>query len=155
MCVFEYTLGIVPEIAIPHNSSRIDIEIILGEGFMNNQQQGDYQVNSVSGQKRYAGSHIAEIEGEVVEESLASLTAEEPHEVPITLQAEQGNIAYELLLLQQRLAAYEQLHIEEMAELRQEIERLRRAFLQETNSHLRAISPVRGRKVQGTKQDAV
>jgi hypothetical protein len=59
------------------------------------------------------------------------------------------------LLLQQRLAAYEQLHIEEMAELRQEIERLRKAFLQETNSHLRAISPVRGRKVQGTKQDAV
>jgi len=155
MCVFEYTLGIVPEIAIPHNSSRIDIEIILGEGFMNNQQQGDYQVNSVSGQKRYAGSHIAEIEGEVAEESHASLPAEEPHEVPIRLQAEQGNIAYELLLLQQRLAAYEQLHIEEMAELRQEIERLRRAFLQETNSHLRAISPVRGRKVQGTKQDAV
>jgi hypothetical protein len=155
MCVFEYTVGIVPEIAIPHNSSRIDIEIILGEDFMNNQQQGDYEVNSVSGQKRYAGSHIAEIEGEVVEESHASLPAEEPHEVPIRLQAEQGNIAYELLLLQQRLAAYEQLHIEEMAELRQEIERLRRVFLQETNSHLRVISPVRGRKVQGTKQDAV
>ncbi len=155
MCVFEYTVGIVPEIAIPHNSSRIDIEIILGEDFMNNQQQGDYQVNSISGQKRYAGSHIAEIEGEVVEESHASLPVEEPHEALITLQAEQGNIAYELLLLQQRLAAYEQLHIEEMAELRQEIERLRRAFLQETNSHLRAMSPVRGQKVQGTKQDAV
>ena len=152
--MFEYTVGIVPEIAIPHNSRRIDIEIILGEDFMNNQQQGDYQVNSVSGQKRYAGSHIAEIEGEVVEESHASLP-EEPHEAPIRLQAEQGNIAYELLLLQQRLAAYEQLHIEEMAELRQEIERLRRAFLQETNSHLRAISPVRGQKVQVTKQDAV
>ena len=145
--MFEYTVGIVPEIAIPHNSSRIAIEIILGEDFMNNQQQGDYEVNSVSGQKRYAGSHIAEIEGEVVEESPTSLPAEEPHEVPITLQAEQGNIAYELLLLQQRLAAYEQLHIEEMAELRQEIERLRRAFLQETNSHLRAVSPVQ-RKAQ-------
>ena len=121
---------------------------------MNNQQQGDYQVNSVSGQKRYAGSHIAEIEGQVAEESYASLPAEEPHEIPITLQAEQGNIAYELLLLQQRLAAYEQLHIEEMAELRQEIERLRRVFLQETNSRLHAIASVRG-KVQGTKQDAV
>lgn len=153
--MFEYTVGIVPEIAIPHNSSRIDIEIISGEDFMNNQQQEDYQVNSVSGQKRYAGSHIVEVENEVVEESHTSLPEEEPHEAPIRLQAEQGNIAYELLLLQQRLAAYEQLHIEEMAELRQEIERLRRAFLQETNSHLRAISPVRGQKVQVTKQDAV
>jgi hypothetical protein len=56
-------------------------------------------------------------------------------------KADYGNIAYELLLLQQRLAAYEQLHIEEMAELRQEIERLRRTFLQETNPQLRAISP--------------
>ena len=56
-------------------------------------------------------------------------------------KADYGNIAYELLLLQQRLASYEQLHIEEMAELRQEIERLRRTFLQETNPQLRAISP--------------
>ncbi len=56
-------------------------------------------------------------------------------------KADYGSIAYELLLLQQRLAAYEQLHIEEMAELRQEIERLRRTFLQETNPQLRAISP--------------
>ena len=55
------------------------------------------------------------------------------------LHIDQGNIAYELLLLQQRLAAYEQLHSEEMSELRQEIERLRRAFLQETNPHLRKI----------------
>src|SRR5260370_18620466 len=154
MCVFEYTLGIVPEIAIPHNRSRIDIEIILGEGFMNNQQQGAYHVNSVSGQKRYAGSHITEIDGEVVEESHASLPAEEPHEVPITLQTEQGNIAYELLLLQQRLAAYEQLHIEEMAELRQEIESQRRAFIQEPNSTLRAIFPLRDREVNETKRDA-
>jgi hypothetical protein len=59
----------------------------------------------------------------------------------IVSKADYGNIAYELLLLQQRLAAYEQLHIEEMAELRQEIERLRRTFLQETNPQLRAISP--------------
>ncbi len=125
---------------------------------MNNQQQGDYQVltnNGVLGQKRYAGPHMAEMEGEVVEESHASLRAEEKHETPTMLQAEQGSIAYELLLLQQRLAAYEQLHIEEMAELRQEIERLRRAFLQETNSHLRAISPTRSRNLQDTKQDAV
>jgi hypothetical protein len=56
-------------------------------------------------------------------------------------KADYGNIAYELLLLQQRLDAYEQLHIEEMAELRREIERLRRTFLQETNPQLRAISP--------------
>lgn len=55
----------------------------------------------------------------------------------------EGSIAYELLLLQQRLAAYEQLHNEEMAELRQEVERLRRAFLHETNPHLRALSSKR------------
>ena len=55
----------------------------------------------------------------------------------------QGSIAYELLLLQQRLAAYEQLHQEEMAELRQEIERLRRAFLQETTPRLRVVSSPR------------
>jgi len=49
------------------------------------------------------------------------------------------------LLLQQRLVAYEQLHLEEIAELRQEIEQLRRTFLQETNPQQRAISPVRNR----------
>jgi len=64
------------------------------------------------------------------------------------LQAEHGSIAYELLLLQQRLAAYEQLHIEEMAELRQEIERLRRVFLQETNSYLHAFSPLHSSHIQ-------
>jgi hypothetical protein len=55
----------------------------------------------------------------------------------------QGDIAYELLLLHQRLDAYEQLHLEEMAELRREITRLRRAFLQETSPQLRAIIPKR------------
>ena len=59
------------------------------------------------------------------------------------LQSGQGSIAYELLLLQQRLDAYEQLHIEEMAELRQEIERLRRAFLQETNPKMYILAPER------------
>ena len=57
------------------------------------------------------------------------------------LQSGQGSIAYELLLLQQRLDAYEQLHIEEMAELREKIERLRRAFLQETNPQMRILTP--------------
>ena len=60
-----------------------------------------------------------------------------------SLPTEQGDIAYELLLLQQRLDAYEQLHLEEMAELRREIARLRRAFLQETSPQLRAIIPGR------------
>jgi hypothetical protein len=55
------------------------------------------------------------------------------------LHIDHGNMAYDLLFLQQRLAAYEQLHLEEMAELRQEIERLRRTFLQATNPHLRQI----------------
>jgi len=58
--------------------------------------------------------------------------------------SDQGSIAYELLLLQQRLDSYERLHLEEMAELRKEIDRLRRTFLQETSPHLRAIVP--GRK---------
>jgi hypothetical protein len=57
------------------------------------------------------------------------------------LHSGQGSIAYELLLLQQRLDAYEQLHIEEMAELREKIERLRRAFLQETNPQMHILAP--------------
>jgi hypothetical protein len=56
---------------------------------------------------------------------------------------DQASFAYQLLLLQQRLVAYEQLHLEEIAELRQEIEQLRRAFLQETSPQLRAIVPMR------------
>lgn len=59
------------------------------------------------------------------------------------LSAAQGDLAYELLLLQQRLDAYEQLHLEEMAELRREMARLRRAFLQETSPKLRALIPKR------------
>jgi hypothetical protein len=55
---------------------------------------------------------------------------------------DQESFAYQLLLLQQRLVAYEQLHLEEIAELRQEIERLRRVFLQETHPQLRAIAPL-------------
>ncbi|HZS76616.1 MAG TPA: hypothetical protein VFA41_08365 [Ktedonobacteraceae bacterium] len=54
---------------------------------------------------------------------------------------DKGDIAYQLLLLQQRLASIEQLHAEELAEIRREIERLRRDFLYETNSRMRAISP--------------
>ena len=76
------------------------------------------------------------------EENDASTPLEETPPIVRALQAEHGSIAYELLLLQQRLAAYEQLHIEEMAELRQEIERLRRTFLQETNSYLHTFSPL-------------
>lgn len=56
------------------------------------------------------------------------------------------SFAYQLLLLQQRLVAYEQLHLEEIAELRQEIEQLRRTFLQETSPQLRAISPIRNKE---------
>ena len=41
------------------------------------------------------------------------------------------------------LDTYEQLHIDEMAELRQEIERLRRAFLQETNPKMYILAPER------------
>jgi len=54
-----------------------------------------------------------------------------------------GDIAYQMLLLQQRLEAYERLHREEMAELRQELDRLRKTFLEETNLQMRAIKPGR------------
>jgi hypothetical protein len=62
------------------------------------------------------------------------------------LSVDSTSFAYQLLLLQQRLVAYEQLHLEEIAELRQEIEQLRRAFLQETSPELRAISPTRNKE---------
>jgi hypothetical protein len=71
------------------------------------------------------------------------LTPEEAAPVTDEKPGDFGNFAYELLLLQQRLAAYERLHQEEMAELHQEIERLRRVFLLETNPHMRAIVPPR------------
>lgn len=104
---------------------------------MNNQQHGEYQVktdNGVFSQKQLVGSQIAGHGSE-------TLSLEEESQIPRMLQSGQGSIAYELLLLQQRLDAYEQLHIEEMAELRQKIERLRRAFLQETNPQMRILTP--------------
>ena len=80
----------------------------------------------------------------VAEEGInAMLTPEEAAPVTDEKQGDFGNFAYELLLLQQRLAAYERLHQEEMAELHREIERLRRVFLLETNPHMRAIVPPR------------
>ena len=80
----------------------------------------------------------------VAEEGInAMLTPEDATPVTDEKQGDYGNFAYELLLLQQRLAAYERLHQEEMAELRGEIERLRRVFLLETNPHMRAVLPSR------------
>ena len=104
---------------------------------MNNQQHGDNQVkteNSGFSQKPLVGSQI---DGHGSE----TLSLEEESQIPIILQSGEGSIAYELLLLQQRLDAYEQLHIDEMAELRENIERLRRAFLQETNPQMRILTP--------------
>ena len=94
-----------------------------------------------------AASHIETTEA-LAEEDDAATPSKETSPLVRTLQAEHGSIAYELLLLQQRLAAYEQLHIEEMAELRQEIERLRRVFLQETNSYLHAFPPLHSSHIQ-------
>jgi hypothetical protein len=82
------------------------------------------------------------------EENDASAPLDETPSLTKTLQAEHGSIAYELLLLQQRLAAYEQLHIEEMAELHQEIEQLRRVFLQETSSYVHSFSPLHSSHTQ-------
>ena len=111
---------------------------------MNNQQHGDYQVkadNGGFGQKQLVGSHLAGVENEIAEHGYETLSVDEESRIPRVLQSGQGSIAYELLLLQQRLDAYEQLHIEEMAELREKIEQLRRAFLQETNPQMHILTP--------------
>jgi hypothetical protein len=71
------------------------------------------------------------------------LSTTEFENLPLPVPVDATSFAYQLLLLQERLVAYEQLHLEEIAELRQEIEQLRRAFLQETSPQLRAISPMR------------
>ena len=104
---------------------------------MNNQKHGDYQVKTDNGgfnQKQLVGSQIAGHGSE-------TLSLEEESQIPRMLHSGQGSIAYELLLLQQRLDAYEQLHIEEMAELREKIETLRRSFLHETNPQMRVLTP--------------
>ena len=92
-----------------------------------------------SHQKGYAHSRDSEARTETAEGWQAPAEGKEKDQ----LSVDQANFAYQLLLLQQRLVAYEQLHLEEIAELRQEIEQLRRAFLQETHPQLRAIAPLR------------
>ncbi len=116
------------------------------------QHQGDFATatnNDVFNQLHHARVHQVENSSEQIEEVYESSSLEEIRQgqAPGIPHSGEGSIAYELLLLQQRLAAYEQLHIEEMAELRQEVERLRRTFLQETNPHLRALLP--GRHLHG------
>jgi hypothetical protein len=109
------------------------VDNTAGEDTMNSQQQhGELQAAASNG-AFLRTSYTHEALEEDCEDTLSS---------PLVLQTGQGSIAYEILLLQQRLAAYEQLHIEEMMELRREIERLRRAFLQETHPDLRSISSV-------------
>jgi hypothetical protein len=111
---------------------------------MSNQQHGDYQVktdNDGFNQNNVVGSHGGEIKKDLADQESKTLSLKEESQNPSMLQTGQGSIAYELLLLQQRLDAYEQLHIEEMAELREKIEILRRAFLQETNPQMRILTP--------------
>ena len=113
---------------------------------MNNRQHGEKQAMKDHGdisQNRLVGSRLAEMRKELEADGEESLSLEKTHQIPWMLKSGQGSIAYELLLLEQRLDAYEQLHIEEMAELRQEIERLRRAFLQETNPQMYILAPER------------
>ena len=112
---------------------------------MNYQQHGDHQKNTDNdgfSQKKAIGLDGNETKKDIAgEESQTLSLLEEESQNPQMLRTGQGSIAYELLLLQQRLDAYEQLHIEEMAELREKIERLRRAFLQETNPKMRIMTP--------------
>ncbi|HLH62288.1 MAG TPA: hypothetical protein VKV20_11445 [Ktedonobacteraceae bacterium] len=110
------------------------------------QHQGDFTVtgNSLYNHFHYTGITPLEGSSEMMQEVPEGSPGDEIQEGhAATPHTGEGSIAYELLLLQQRLAAYEQLHNEEMAELRREVERLRRAFLQETNPHLRALSSKR------------
>ena len=110
---------------------------------MNNQHHEHYQAITESDgfiQKRLPGSRLAEMQKEIVEDDYETLSSEKTYHIPWMSQSGQGSIAYELLLLQQRLDAYEQLHVVEMAELRQEIERLRRSFLQETNPQMHILT---------------
>ena len=104
-------------------------------------KQGDFPEKSsrvTAHQKRYVrSSNTEEQASEDRQDSPTLEVGDQP------LPIDQASFAYQLLLLQQRLVAYEQLHLEEIAELRQEIEQLRRAFLQETSPQLRAISPMR------------
>ncbi|HEU0002505.1 MAG TPA: hypothetical protein VFQ36_16485 [Ktedonobacteraceae bacterium] len=93
--------------------------------------------SGTAGQKRYVRLRINDTQ--TGEDRQTSPAIEVGEQQPV----DQTSFAYQLLLLQQRLVAYEQLHLEEIAELRQEIEQLRRTFLQETSPQLRAISPIR------------
>jgi hypothetical protein len=105
-------------------------------------QQGDSPEKSAyetSPQKRYARSHNSKARLEASEDWLAAPGVKEDDQPSI----DRASFAYQLLLLQQRLVAYEQLHLEEIAELRQQIEQLRRTFLQETHPQIRAIAPLR------------
>ena len=110
-----------------------------------NKQHGDYQVktdNSGFSQEHVVGSCVDGIRNDSAEFGPEAFPSVEDSQNPSMLHTGHGSIAYELLLLQQRLDAYEQLHIEEMAELREKIEKLRRAFLQETNPHMRILTPL-------------
>ena len=111
---------------------------------MNNQQHGENQGNTGNdgfSKKNVVTSSVDEMKEDFVGQESITFSFEEESQIPKTLQTGQGSIAYELLLLQQRLDAYEQLHIEEMAELREKIEVLRRAFLQETNPQMSIMTP--------------
>lgn len=116
---------------------------------MNRQDQhGDFPEKSSSDtrgrphQKRYARARSSDAQVAASENGYAPTDVKEEEQIPL----DQTSFAYQLLLLQQRLVAYEQLHLEEIAELRQEIEQLRRAFLQETHPQLRAVAVVRDKK---------
>lgn len=91
--------------------------------------------------KRYVRPSNTEAQSKASEDWPVSSTIENEDQ-PLPVPVDSTSFAYQLLLLQERLVAYEQLHLEEIAELRQEIEHLRRAFLQETSPQLRAISPM-------------
>jgi hypothetical protein len=109
-----------------------------------NNQHGDYQVNTDNdgfNQNNVVRTQRDKIKNGLADQEAKTLSLKEEPQHPSMLQTGQGSIAYELLLLQQRLDAYEQLHIEEMAELREKIEILRRAFLQETNPQMRILTP--------------
>ena len=89
---------------------------------------------SEANRKDYLSSSLEKIEP-VTEEHRAILKAEKAAALQ-RLSENTSDIAYQILQLQQRIEAYERLHREEIAELQQDLDQLRRAFLKATNPQL-------------------
>ena len=87
-------------------------------------------------------------EDEPVTEEHRAILKEQRTAALQSLPGNHSDIAYQMLLLEQRLESYERLHREEMAELRQDLNRLRRTFLEETSLQMHTIKPAHEQQSQ-------